>query len=302
MNNKKIITIVIVLVVIVAAAVTAIIYSNDDNESSNGHKSTATGRLLIYGNADNDDYLDEDDLSMIKNIVSGSIVWDKNTNPLADTDADGDIDQDDVDLLQKILNGEDCILKYKGDKNDPATVHFPVKGNIGVNYDYGYMITQTLGIYDRVTAALDRFVGYSENRYPGCHSFYNLGTSLTVEGILNADVDVILGNSGSADLIRALNDTNQRVDIIELRFNRMSTDGITPIAAVLMAGVIFQCEEKAENYVAYYDRMVSYIQDKASQIPESTMLMPYNTTSDVETAIDCRSVSGAMGGDFWTVS
>ena len=69
--------------------------------------------VLIYGNANNDAYVAEDDVTFLEEIVSGRKTWNKDENPMADTDCDGEITQNDIDLLKKIINKETCEVFIK---------------------------------------------------------------------------------------------------------------------------------------------------------------------------------------------
>ena len=95
--NSKIIAVVIVAILAVAGiGVVVLTTGNDDS-----YKTVETNRLVVYGNANNDDTIDTHDLDIVKSIADGESVWDSQSNPFADTNADGVIDSKDVDLLRK---------------------------------------------------------------------------------------------------------------------------------------------------------------------------------------------------------
>lgn len=100
--NSKIIAVVIVAILAVAGiGVVVLTTGNDDS-----YKTVETNRLVVYGNANNDDTIDTHDLDIVKSIADGESVWDSQSNPFADTNADGVIDSKDVDLLEKIIKKE----------------------------------------------------------------------------------------------------------------------------------------------------------------------------------------------------
>lgn len=70
MDKKTTIILVAVVVVIVAIAAAAIALNNGNDGDDNKKTSKATGRLAVYGNANNDDYLDEDDVKTLEDILA----------------------------------------------------------------------------------------------------------------------------------------------------------------------------------------------------------------------------------------
>lgn len=293
-NNKAIAIVVVIL--LAGVSVGAVALMNHGDESSAG----ATGRLMVYGNADNNDYLDRNDINAIKTIIDDG-NWDKAKNPFADSNADGVVDNNDISYLNKLLNKEECLMYYLDYFGNASYVHYPVTGTIGATVDYGLMICSTLGIYDRVTAGTERVLGYSENRYPGCHSFRSLGTTATVESVLASGVSIVVGKIGQTlhdDLVA----TGEKVDQIMLGFSNTNTTGATSVDSVLTMGVLLSCEEAAQRYVAYYDSMNSYISSKVSSIPESSFILAYDTVSYTETKVDTKGVDGSMFGDAFCIS
>ena len=100
---------VIAVLIIAIAAVSVVLLSNGNDEKP----VKETGRLLVYGNANNDDYLDDRDVNFIQNIVDGKIEWNSSTNKFADADTDGKITSKDVELVKKFLNKEQCLMYYQ---------------------------------------------------------------------------------------------------------------------------------------------------------------------------------------------
>ena len=91
--DKKLFAVVAVVIVVAAACVVVFATGSNDDD---GPVLTGSGRLLVYGNADNNDYLDENDVKTIQNILEeGS--WDKEKYPFADANHDGVVTSEDVD-------------------------------------------------------------------------------------------------------------------------------------------------------------------------------------------------------------
>lgn len=126
--DKKIVAIALLAAIIITGSSAAILLTRDDG-SSDGV--TETGRVLVYGNANNDDYLDERDVEAINKIIDGDELWDKVKYPFADTNADGRITEDDVTLLKKFINNEDCLMYYKDTWEPPLTSTTPSREKSG---------------------------------------------------------------------------------------------------------------------------------------------------------------------------
>ncbi len=296
MDNKIIALLIVAVLLIVGAGAALMGNANQNNETSD-----ATGRLVVYGNANNDDYLNQNDRKMIEAIVNGE-SWDKKTNPFADTNADGVVDQADLTLFDKIMKKEECKMYYYNYYGNASYVHFPLKGDIGATLDYGLMEAQAIGIYDRVTAGTERVLGYSTDRYPGCTDFKSLGTNATVESIAETGVSVVMGRI-DVKLHDAVRDADMDVDVILLHGTGLSKGKATPVSSILTLGTLFSVEKEAQKFASYYDKMNDMIADKTSQIKgENTYVMAYNPSSYTETKVDTTGADGSIFGDVYTVS
>lgn len=103
MNNKIIAAIVVVVVVIVAAA--AVLASGGDDRAGPGiEKGVYPTNLMVLGNANLDDYLDDRDVTYIEGIVGTD--YDYSEEYFCDANYDGVIDENDVTYVQKMIAGE----------------------------------------------------------------------------------------------------------------------------------------------------------------------------------------------------
>ena len=332
MENKYLI-IAVVAIIVVVGAVGAVVFmgqSGKDSNSSYDLNSIANSQqnlsingmdgcydkypaseeclLVVYGNVNNDMDIDNSDLTALNNIISGT--WNKTKNPFADVNCDGAVNADDVAALQKILNKEPTLLYYVNSNGYPEYIHYPVTGNIGINYDYGYMTAQILGIWDRVTAGLDRWVGnkVTDTLYPGVHSLYNMGTEQTVEADLAAyqaaGVKVIMGSGSNVALNNALHESGYEIDYLNLRFDQvMNLSQVPPIGRLVTAGFIF---DKMDNAMVFYNwwtnlnNKIDMIFDAAG-LEKKSFIVPYNTDQAVETSVDDALANGRTMGDYTNV-
>ena len=82
--NNKLVAIIVVAILVVAGGAIAVIYSN--NSGTDNKPSVASDiRLVVYGNANGDDYLDNNDLTYLQNVLDGK----NEENKFCDTNCDG---------------------------------------------------------------------------------------------------------------------------------------------------------------------------------------------------------------------
>ena len=122
MNSKMIWAAAIVAILVVggAAAVLAINNSDDDDVASSNNM---VGRLTVFGNANNDDYINSDDVDEIKAILAGEkepvyfscykeYKGSVAKRSFADANADGTIDETDLQMVQDMVDRKEGMKIY----------------------------------------------------------------------------------------------------------------------------------------------------------------------------------------------
>jgi len=79
--------------------------------------------LEIYGNANQDDAIDQEDIDCVERIINGTVE----NNDLADANHDGQINQDDIAQIRDIMNGEESDLVIKDTANRTVAIKMPVE-------------------------------------------------------------------------------------------------------------------------------------------------------------------------------
>ena len=305
--NTKALAIMAVAIIVVAGCGLAFASIGKDDD---GYKSKATGRLMVYGNADNNDYLDNDDVEFIRDIADGKTVWNKDKNPFADANSDGVVDATDVAYAENLVKGKDAEptrIFYKNPNDVAVSVSFPYKGaKIAAVSSHGLMLASTLGIYDKIVAVdqKDATKG-NQNLFPGVRGFTNIGSPDTdtpgaVENIYNEGVKLVMGNVWSSSFSSVLE--SRGIDYLDINLHGVRSNGSTPLDGVITAGVILGCTEKSESFAQFYDEIQDYIKEKTSSIGTKTFVMPYSTTNPNTTHIDTSNADGSGFGDVYTVS
>ncbi len=275
MDNKKVLAIAAVLIII-AAACAAVVMSKGDDDGKNGKGDVKiTDRLLVYGNANSDDYLDDKDLAFLEDLVKDPSKWDKTKNPYADANTDGVIDQKDVDLLKEFLNKEKSTMYYTDVWGGISSVHYPVTGNLGTMYWEQACMTVVLGIWDRVSAC--GYGSLTEQTNPGWEKLYSYGKGYNADvevmmaGHEKAGVDAIIAytqSDGTAkDLIAAVEKSKIDMDVIA------APTQVGQVEAILTLGVLLGAEERAQEYAGYCDQAMDFVNDSLKDVKDKPTVM-----------------------------
>ena len=95
--------------------------------------------LDIFGNANEDELIDEEDVSYIQEVLNSE----KEETALADANQDGKVDQADIDRVREIIEGTESELYYINVNGDVARVKHPLD-RIVVVYDNNAEIIRIL--------------------------------------------------------------------------------------------------------------------------------------------------------------
>ena len=307
--DKKMTFAIAAVAVLVAASVGVAFILNGTDKNAVG---VETGRLVIYGNANNDDYLDEKDVIFIEEILNGEREWDSAKYPFADTDTDGAITQNDVDLLKKFLNKKSSEMFYYDYAGTIQSIHYPITGNLSVIYNYGLDAAIILGCYGRVVAASNNIITTSTNtetRYPGLKSMVNIRDPVgDPEDLMRAGVDhnvkaiFGIGESYVTTIQEKLKEANSDIDVITINTSGYKGQSCDYMGGIITLGVMFGCEQNAYKYIKYVDKVLNYLDEKLDGAPEYTMVIPHNPSNAVDVSIRTSGSTKAVAGNVFTLS
>lgn len=262
--DNKILAIVVVAIIVVAGAAVAIVAMGNGNNSGS---TDIDASVLIYGNADNNAYIDKDDVKFVQDIVDKKTSWFKLENPLADANKDGEITQADVELIQKIINKQSCKVWYRTYLGTDMQINFPLTDkNIAVMYWQQAEAAAILGVWDNVKVANAYVTQIKTNQYDLSHvvevektsTNYWVDATFTTFAEQNIQVIMVTPNEGNYNAIKAgYLDTHPNCDVILL-----SHVGTNAIPSILTMGVFFDAEEKAQAYAKYCTGAIKDIKDK----------------------------------------
>ncbi len=303
--NNKILAVIAICVIVVAAVGATVLTIGDKTEPV-----VETGRLVVYGNANNDDYLDERDVDFLKQIVSGESEWDSEKYPFADTDTDGEITQADIDLLNKFLKKEESIMRYYDYAGTVQSIHYPITGNLSVIYNYGLDAAIILGCYDRVVAASNNVITTATNtetRYPGLKSMVNIRDPVgdpqdLLQAGIDHDVKAIfgIGESYVTTIQNSLKAANSDIDVITISTSGYAGRSCDYLGGIITLGVMFGCEDNAYDYIKFVDGAMDRLEENLADVDPLSCVIVHNTSNASTTQIRTTSTSGAQAGNAHT--
>ncbi len=263
MMNQKIIAIIAVVVIVAGGAAAALVLLNDG-----GYRSTdVSGRLAILGNANNDDYLDSEDLKVIDQIIAGEKTLGE--YPLADANNDEVVDETDRELVQRMINREEMTIKYINGFDEVKDISYPIKRAVVVGTNAA-MTVQAIGA---VTSG--KIVGTTGEAAKDTFLFSDLAVLPKVStSVLAADfdkvqeignVDTIVTMSSKSYLKNEATFTGAGINVVRIS----SSDGLEAVSVALTLGYLFQEEERANQYAKLCDDVLTYVNEKAKTIAES---------------------------------
>ncbi len=144
MNNKILIIAVIAIVAIVAVGAAVMMMGGGDNKDPTPQEKDdtpdvkpttdktdfdmASGALMIYGNANMDNAIDQNDVAKIQELISSNSYA-----LVADANMDGKIDSNDVTVIKRLMAGQSTVAYYQDMTDGPTAINYPVTSFMGVH-------------------------------------------------------------------------------------------------------------------------------------------------------------------------
>lgn len=300
MQNSKVIAVAAVAVLLIAGIAGAAFIIGDD--SSSYRSDNDTGRLMIYGNANNDDYLDEKDVTALEEVIDSG-VWDESKAPLADANQDGVIDSKDVEMVKRMVDREPMDIYYQGwDFKTPAVkkVGYPIKACV-VTGSNPLMAVKSIGATDRIvgasisTSTLDRVL-YSDiyDHVPdvGKNSIITVVPEEFSKVNDKTPVDAIITMNSASYVKNEDTFLKSGVDVVRVA----ASDGLDSINAYITLGYLLECEERANEFAHFCDDLVKDIEKRLEGVERKTSLSVTMTNSVSGLGSDYAEAVALAGG------
>ena len=159
MNHKRALIVAVVVIIVLAAA---LVYVRSENAKLHPQMDESIGltvgnvldesgfpsqdsRLWVYGNANEDDRIDAEDIRYLSDVVAGKVE----ATVLSDANCDGTIDEDDIAYVQRMIDSDRMDVFYIDNYYTVAKVSWPVN-SIAIGYCTGAYAADLAGICDKV--------------------------------------------------------------------------------------------------------------------------------------------------------
>lgn len=262
-NTTKLIAIAMVAVIAVAGVAVYFMFINGGDDSP--WKADASGRLEVYGNANNDDYIDDDDLKALDYFIGGE-PWDKTKYPFADANGDGKITAADRSLVEKIIKGESVEVRYLNGSGNLKTAHYPITGLV-VAGTAVHPVINAVGAYDKAVALTGKSGSVDPTFNKNTYKLPSVGSkaySLDIEELskyptVNA---VFTLNTSTYDDIEEVLEPISGISCI--RINPDDSDKSTQ--TYLLVGFLTGHMSQASKIVGFYDEYNKVIEKNAAKV------------------------------------
>ena len=246
------------LVVVPAAA--------DGDSFNQAYKDT----LTVYGNANSDDIIDENDIEYVRGIIDGT----KDETQFADANHDGQIDEDDISQIELIIAGEEKELTILDMDNRTVTVPMPVERIVSSSRLDSTRTLIQLGAEDKIVGCSypDSSQWWSPIRQaaPELETLPDPGSfnDINVELVASLKPDVIfVVTTVNADMIQE----KTQVPTIALA----SAGDLWVVDMLRIIGAVTGKDEKARNIIAYTKEKVDEIAKITSVISDQDKPVVY---------------------------
>ncbi len=275
-SQKKTFAMLAILMIVAVAIASAFILAGSNNGTS---YDDIDSQLMIRGNANNDYTINDSDLEIIQDIISGE--KDIDDYPLADANDDGLVNDEDVELVEKIINRESTdlyviCLDTNGDQTS-VKVSYPLINIV----PFGTNIVEPL----LNVGGGEYCVGYFTSTYSNAEKSMTdnavdlEGSSRTIsdaawKNFTDLDSDVGIGALiVDYSAIGAITDSYLE-DLDEAGIPMIcyaSADASDEICAALTLGFLLgtDCEETALDYAELSWSVINEVNEKLSSLSES---------------------------------
>ena len=291
MEEKKMFGAIAVVAVILVAAFCGVTLMKDDKDT---YEAKVTGNVPVFGNANNDDYIDSHDIDQLNAIIDDG-SWDKTAYPYADANQDGKIDSADVDIVNKIISGQNCNLYYVDIYDDVVKVSYPVShSRVGVSYWQQAELATLMGIWDNVVLASTATTSSNSHRYDTSNIEKSFsGSKITSELILECRCDFIIASQGKSDVVQAAIDADSNITPYYVDVSKSSTY----VSTVLTLGVLLNENEEAQAYADFVNGVKEKISSGMEKVQEKAKtvvtLMYANQSTRANIIVECEGTGAA---------
>ena len=247
-------------------------------DGNSGGTSSASGesRLWVFGNANQDDRIDETDIDYLNGVLDGTYE----ENRLCDANNDGVVDSKDADYISRIIaaaeNGTDEITVWYIDSYlKVASVDWPVN-SIAIGYCSGAYAADIAHLCSKVTMVDNTIKNYWSGMNSHFASAESFGTTEDpdTEAMMKAGIDVYVVGYCDEDADQLTPSKLNPAGIDVMFLTTADNSGIDEPneyidRSFLMFAYLLQGDmDNAYAYLAWHDRVLSALEDAGSSVTD----------------------------------
>ncbi|MDC7951022.1 ABC transporter substrate-binding protein [Methanomassiliicoccaceae archaeon COG_1] len=296
--NPKAMAIVAVAALVAAGAAAIVVFGDGDGKRTADPGDNLDGRLTVFGNANGDDYIDQEDVECVKRIIAGErepAYFDCHRTyggatvqrSFADANCDGKIDRADVAWIQDMVDRKpDMLIHFYDVDGVISSCTYPLT-TYAVGYKSNYEAELILGNENNCMYVCNQ-VGQDGPYSPWYRMFLGSDNYVGCFGSrFTPDYEVFSKNAPSYMLsgTRAWFDENMEetvaalgMDVVRLPF----WEDNWAIPAIITLGYLTQRESEAYRYAETADSVYGAISGALAGTPVSERVFvyaSYNATS-----------------------
>lgn len=217
--------------------------------------------LQIFGNANMDDVIDEQDLDAVEAMIGGAEAA---QTELSDADRDGDLDEDDIDLIGRIIRGDPANVTLIDSVGRVVTVKTPVKRIVPLHMRHATAVI-VLGGEDAIvgvgSTVLERDLLFSNFRDRPSVGFHR---EPDPEAIMELEPDLVITFTQTGPQDQLDDKLPPETALVRFDFSMIET-----LKGEMMAlGYLIGGREALMDYEEWHDRYTGTVLERVSEIPE----------------------------------
>lgn len=280
--NKTTVVVAIALVAVVAVAGGVLLLnSNNDvqdtdysaNTKSNLKINAFPARLMVMGNANLDDYLDEKDVKHISNLVKKG-NYDYHKEFMCDANYDGVIDQNDVDFVRTMINKTAKTVYYVNVDLTVKSFNMDTRSNNVITLIAPPLDTVLVLNKDLVKGFDNRITGKFKPEYKYAIDVDNLtdvGLAANpdkekisnVAKKYNGELVIVCGTIANYGATMESDFSGTKIQVVRIP----SWEKGGTIQGLLTLGFLLKEMDSAYKYLKWYDGVEKLVQDHVKKVP-----------------------------------
>lgn len=272
MNPTKPIAIAAVLIIVISAAAIVVV-----NSSSSDDEVEIGACLRVFGNANEDYKIDEDDVKTMElylKMTEEDRAEKFAANPLLDANYDGDFNEKDLELVKKIVRDEPCTVWHYNESNNQnyvVSTKWPVKSALATAAANNLWLITAAGISDKIHGITYSLSSPPDpSLFPQFSKMESIGGSSTTMPVDNASKWI--SEYGVTAIISDKSESTISKKDVEPVYEDMGVDIIRVGAAIVdidnycaqlfLLGFLFQTEDKCVDIAKWWGSLQKEIEDK----------------------------------------